>query len=421
MSDVVIRAEQLAKKYRLGTNEPLFPQMRRALKRFFRGAKAEVVQEQGTGPIFWALDDVSFEVKQGEKVGIIGRNGAGKSTLLKVLSRVVYPTRGWARVCGRVGSLLEVGTGFHHDLTAKQNIYLNGAILGMGKKEIDRKFDEILAFAEIEQFMDTPLKHYSSGMLSRLAFAVAAHLETDILLVDEVLSVGDASFQKKSLGKMNELTGGGRTVLFVSHDLSTLARLCNRVIYMERGRIIADGEPGAVITRYLNTVDGNRAVQTWDEEKAPGNEDLKLICISLQKGDGSSATVVPVEDRIQVKITYRTLKPNMQFRCSVIFFTEGVCAFPAMESQEHVRPEPGVYCSTLELPPHLLAEREYLVTLSIFASRGVKLHYVYEKDVLRFQVTDPAGGESARGDYTERLGGVLRPKLDWRMEYKQAS
>jgi len=264
MSDVVIRAEKLSKLYRIGQREK-FTTLRDVIartftapfRRWFKNNQNEIVPNpQAPVPdnYIWALKDVSFEVKQGEVVGIIGRNGAGKSTLLKILARITEPTEGYAEVRGRVGSLLEVGTGFHPELTGRENIYLSGAVLGMKKREIDRKFDEIVAFAEMEKFIDTPVKYYSSGMYVRLAFAVAAHLDPEILLVDEVLAVGDAAFQKKCLGKMGDVAKEGRTVLFVSHNMAAIENLCSRAILLDNGHIIYSGDTRSVIQTYLKTI-----------------------------------------------------------------------------------------------------------------------------------------------------------------------
>src|SRR6185503_16162252 len=241
----IIRAENLSKRYRIGggytsLRDAFAATVRAPLRRLSSGKK-------GAESIVWALKDVSFEIAPGEVVGIIGRNGAGKSTLLKILSRITKPTAGWVSLNGRVGSLLEVGTGFHSELTGRENIYLNGAILGMSKREIDSKFDEIVAFAETEQFLDTPVKHYSSGMTVRLAFAVAAHLEPEIMIIDEVLAVGDVAFQKKCLGKMDEVARAGRTVLFVSHDLNAVNSLCERALLLHEGKIAISG-PTADVT-----------------------------------------------------------------------------------------------------------------------------------------------------------------------------
>jgi lipopolysaccharide transport system ATP-binding protein len=255
MSDIAIRVENLSKRYRIGQRERYYALrdiLARALTAPFRLFSRNERQTAASNPsgYIWALKDVSFEVKEGEIVGIIGRNGAGKTTLLKILARITKPTKGYAEVRGRVGSLLEVGIGFHPELTGRENIYLSGAILGMTKQEIDRKFDEIVTFAGVEQFLDTPLKHYSTGMQMRLAFAVAAHLEPEILLVDEVLAVGDLEFQKKCLGKMEEVSRSGRTVLFVSHQMNQIRRLCERVIWLDGGQIVQEGPTAKVVAAY---------------------------------------------------------------------------------------------------------------------------------------------------------------------------
>src|ERR1700676_4597814 len=247
MSDIVIRAEGLGKRYRRGLTGP--PEtLRDALTRVIGSPLAAM--RRPTQEHFWALRDVGLEVRHGEVLGLIGRNGAGKTTLLKILSRITRPTTGWAEIHGRVRSLLEVGTGFHGELSGRENTYLSGSILGMGKREIDRKFDEIVAFAEIDKFIDTPVKHYSSGMYVRLAFAVAAHLEPEILLVDEVLAVGDISFQKKCLGKMGDVARQGRTIVFVSHNMAPITSLCSRCVLMEHGRITFDGLTASAVARY---------------------------------------------------------------------------------------------------------------------------------------------------------------------------
>ena len=283
MGDMAIRVDHVYKRYHLGEREP-YKSLRDVIARTASAPidwlrKGQRPADNGLDYI-WALDDVSFEIKQGEAVGIIGRNAAGKSTLLKILSRITKPTRGQAQICGRVGSLLEVGTGFHPELTGRENIYLNGAILGMKRQEIERKFDEIVAFAEIEKFLDTPVKRYSSGMYVRLAFAVASHLEPEILLVDEVLAVGDTEFQKKCLGKMDGVADEGRTVLFVSHNMGAVRDLCHRGILLSSGTIVADGEVNATIDTYLNLGDQSitpfvdlpeKAKNFYGEELGRGN------------------------------------------------------------------------------------------------------------------------------------------------------
>ena len=291
MSDIAIRVENLSKQYRIGGPQARYKTIReslteavqspfRRLSSVVRGQSSAVSNET-----IWALKDVSFEVKRGEVVGIIGRNGAGKTTLLKILSRITEPTEGHAEIHGRVGSLLEVGTGFHPELTGRENIYLNGAILGMKRAEIERKFDEIVAFAEIEKFMDTPVKHYSSGMYVRLAFAVAAHLEPEILLVDEVLAVGDVGFQKKCLGKMGEVALGGRTVLFVSHNMAAVRNLCQRCVLLEEGAVAALRDTAYVIAKYNEAINNRLGVPVSERLDRGGTGEA--ICVKVSFLDAS--------------------------------------------------------------------------------------------------------------------------------------
>jgi lipopolysaccharide transport system ATP-binding protein len=301
MSDIAIRTDSLSKQYCIGIRHNEYRTLRDALthalaapfrrvKSLFRGEPygATDMKEK-----IWALKDVSFEIKRGEVVGIIGRNGAGKTTLLKILSRITEPTEGQAEIHGRVGSLLEVGTGFHPELTGRENIYLNGAILGMRKAEIEQKFDEIVDFAEIEKFIDTPVKHYSSGMYVRLAFAVAAHLEPEILLVDEVLAVGDAQFQRKCLGKMDEVATAGRTVLFVSHNLAAVENLCNRVLLIEKGRVAMTGDAYTVVNQFLQQVNSSARnnLSLVDSKDRSGDGRIRLVSFHLEDIEGNKVPV----------------------------------------------------------------------------------------------------------------------------------
>lgn len=271
MNSTVIEVQGLGKQYRIGPNQVqrnLRETITDMVKAPFEQVSGARANKNGDTDRIWALRDVSFSVERGEVLGIIGRNGAGKSTLLKILSRITKPTEGYARIRGRVGSLLEVGTGFHPELTGRENVYLSGAILGMTRVEIERKFDEIVAFSEVEQFLDTPVKHYSSGMYLRLAFAVAAHLEPEILIVDEVLAVGDAEFQRKCLGKMKNVASEGRTVLFVSHNMSAVQRLCSRVLLLNQGRITAEGTPIAMVQHYLDSSMQESGPNQWIDVSA---------------------------------------------------------------------------------------------------------------------------------------------------------
>jgi lipopolysaccharide transport system ATP-binding protein len=302
MSDVVIRAERLSKLYRIGQREK-FTTLRDVISRtftapfrlWFKNNQNEIIpnhQPLTSDNYIWALKDVSFEVKKGEVVGIIGRNGAGKSTLLKILARITEPTEGYAEVRGRVGSLLEVGTGFHPELTGRENIYLSGAVLGMKKREIDRKFDEIVAFAEMEKFIDTPVKYYSSGMYVRLAFAVAAHLDPEILLVDEVLAVGDAAFQKKCLGKMGDVAKEGRTVLFVSHNMAAIENLCTRAFLLDNGRIIYSGDTRSVIQTYLQTMSQISYISLQNQSNRTGTGRIRFTYFHVEDTNGKKLQII---------------------------------------------------------------------------------------------------------------------------------
>jgi len=309
--DIVLRAEGLGKEYRIGRargNLTLGEEIGRravavksAVGRVLRGERLTV-----DSATVWALQDVSFEVARGEVLGIVGANGAGKTTLLKVLSRVTRPTVGRADIWGRVGSLLEVGTGFHPELTGRENIYLNGAILGLRKEEIDRKFDDIVGFAEVQQFLDTPVKHYSSGMYVRLAFAVAAHLEPSILIVDEVLAVGDAAFQERCLGRMSEVARSGRTVLFVSHNMAAIEALCSRAMLIERGRVSAMGSTSEIVRIYLQRATEIQTTSLRDRDDRQGDGRLRLTNVALLDEHGEPCTAIASGQQVTIAVDYET-------------------------------------------------------------------------------------------------------------------
>jgi lipopolysaccharide transport system ATP-binding protein len=366
---------------------------------------------------FWALQDVSFEVKHGEVVGIIGRNGAGKSTLLKMLSRITEPTHGRIEINGRVSSLLEVGTGFHGELTGRENTYLNGAILGMKRAEISKKFDEIVAFAGVEQFIDTPVKHYSSGMYLRLAFAVAAHLEPEILIVDEVLAVGDADFQKKCLGKMAGVADQGRTIFFVSHNMPAITRLCKRVLYMDEGRLRLDGSAHEVVKSYLHSELGTMSLREWPEfEKAPKGEIARLWAVRVRTDEGICTDKIDIRKPVGIEIEYEVLKPGFKLRSSIgVNNDEGVHVFEAIENNPDWRlrmRDPGRYRVTAWIPGNLLAEGTMIVDVGLGTVQPNILQFIVRQAVA-FHVIDSCDGDSARGDYGGPLPGVVRPLLQW--------
>jgi lipopolysaccharide transport system ATP-binding protein len=360
----------------------------------------------------WALKDVSFTVEPGEVVGVIGRNGAGKSTLLKILSRITEPTSGRAEISGRVGSLLEVGTGFHNELTGRENIYLNGSILGMSRREITRKFDEIVAFAEMERFLDTPVKRYSSGMYVRLAFAVAAHLDLEILLVDEVLAVGDLDFQKKCLQKMGTIARGGRTVLLVSHNLGVIHRLCDRAILLHRGAVRELGSAADVIQSYLFEALEHRGLWERSASSAPPPEVcLKRACIQ-GKHEGPIG-VVTCEDPFEIAIDYEVVRPTPDFEIGITLRnSQGISVVVSLDSDtaqwpDRIRPA-GRYRSTCRIPNHLLAPGTYSLT---FAAHIINQQtFDFQHDALAFEVAETGCIRSKRND---RRDGVIMPVFDW--------
>lgn len=401
-----ITAQQLSKTYTLGALRS--NSLRETLLGTFRTHKGETLR---------ALDNVSFEVSSGERLGIIGRNGAGKSTLLKVLSRITRPTSGTALIKGRVGSLLEVGTGFHSELSGRENIFLNGAILGMRRSEILSKFDEIVAFSEIEKFIDTPVKHYSSGMYMRLAFSVAAHLDPEILIVDEVLAVGDAAFQKKCLTKMRDIGESGLTVIFVSHDMSAVAKLCDRVLWLKGGRVEMDGDPSEVGAAYLHEQLRTGAVKEYDDPaKAPGDEWAKLVKVRVVDENGNTAPISDIRKKVGIEITYEVLQDDKVIIPNAHFFNEqGTCLFVSHDWSDEWRSTPkprGVYSSTVWVPGNFLAEGQIFVAAAGSTYLPIEVHFV-EWDAVCFTVADSIDGDTSRGDYAGALPGVVRPLLDW--------
>lgn len=368
---------------------------------------------------FWAIRDVSFTIDQGERVGVIGRNGAGKSTLLKVLSRITHPTEGRAVVSGRVGSLLEVGAGFHPELTGRDNIFLSGSVYGMRRSEIATKIDEIVEFSGIERFLNTPVKRYSSGMYLRLAFAVAAHLQTDILLVDEVLAVGDAEFQKKCLGQMAK-EDQGRTTLFVSHSMPAILRLCNRVILLDGGRVIADGPPPEVIRTYLDSGFGQTAQREWqDPAAAPGDHVARLKSVRVIGPGGAVSEEIDVSQPFDVEVEYDCLTEAADQRpCAGLIFNnaDGVCLFTTVDFVNrtwwNAPRHRGTVRATCRLPANLLAEGQIFVSAAICSYSPRAIHAL-EADAVAFQAVDRSSGEGVRGDFGNEWPGVVRPMLDW--------
>jgi lipopolysaccharide transport system ATP-binding protein len=431
MSDRAIRIEHLSKEYRIGARQQPYRTLRetvseammapfRRMRKLWQGEASGAAELYET---FWALDDVSFEIRRGEVVGLIGRNGAGKSTLLKILSQITEPTTGQVTLYGRVGSLLEVGTGFHGELTGRENIYLNGAILGMRRREVTKKFDEIVDFAEVEQFIDTPVKHYSSGMYLRLAFAVAAHLEPEILLVDEVLAVGDARFQRKCLQKMQDVGQEGRTVIFVSHNMPAITRLCQRALLLEAGQLQHDGPAPQVVGAYLNLGFGTSAVHEWPEPVVRSKDDIVRLCaVRVRAHDRSLTDVVDIRQPVGLEMEYEVVQEGYVLMPHFhLLNEEGTHVFSANDTDPvwRRRPRPaGRYVSTAWIPGNLLAEGMLLVDAAL-TTLDPNIQQFVERQVVAFQVVDTTEGDAARGDWVGRMKGVVRPLLQWQTCVKQ--
>jgi lipopolysaccharide transport system ATP-binding protein len=411
MSDVVIRAEHLGKRYRIGGAQAGYKTLREALLSA-AGAPARWLKGGGRPPTtFWALEDVSFEVARGEAVGIIGRNGAGKSTLLKILSRITRPTRGRVELQGRVSALLEVGTGFHGELTGRDNIFLNGAILGMRRTEITTKFDQIVDFAGIEQFLDTPVKYYSSGMYVRLAFAVAAHLEPEILVVDEVLAVGDAEFQKKCLTKMGTAASEGRTVLFVSHNMSAIQDLCSSAFWLDRGRIVQTGDAKTTVAAYLSRQAREIKQQHWtDLSSAPGNETVRVVDASIEAEVGHDPNYWTVETPLTLAFRIFNFRSDLPLYLNFhVYNQQGVCVFNTASSRGPQRR--GIVEGVCRIPGNLLNDDTYSVK---FMAHYRGTFGVIVDDALVFEIND-VGRDGV--DYYGKWIGVTRPKLDWQVRW----
>jgi lipopolysaccharide transport system ATP-binding protein len=416
--DNVILVENFGKKYRIGSIQPRYHTLRDTLAEMVlkpvRGAQSLLhrngAPRKATDEIIWALRGVSFEIKCGEVVGVIGRNGAGKSTLLKLLSRITEPSEGYAEIRGRVGSLLEVGTGFHPELTGRENIFLNGSILGMRRAEIDSKFDEIVAFAEVEQFLDTQVKHYSSGMQMKLAFAVAAHLHPEILVIDEVLAVGDAVFQKKCLGKMGEVARQGRTVLFVSHNMSALQTLCSRAIWLRSGGVVEDGEATKVVSNYLKQSAGPSSESVWnDMDTAPGNDKVRLHRVRVIPRDDYDSTNITVRTPLDFEFWYWNLVPDAQLNISFFLYNlEEVCIFNVVSESE---PRPaGLIRQVCHVPGDLLNDGSYYIRLLIVRDTSVPI--LSHPNVGSFEVHDV----ERQGAWFGKWPGAVRPWFIWESE-----
>jgi lipopolysaccharide transport system ATP-binding protein len=423
MSPYAIKVEGLSKRYRIGFEqqrrdslaEVLFEWVSKPLQNYrrLRNLTQFDPQLQDTQDILWALKDINFTIQPGEVIGVIGNNGAGKSTLLKVLSRITYPTYGKVELNGRVSSLLEVGTGFHPELTGRENVYLNGTILGMTKKEIDQKFDEIVDFSGVVKFIDTPVKFYSSGMRVRLAFSVAAHLEPEILLIDEVLSVGDAAFQRKSLGKMEEVSKLGRTVLFVSHNMGAVRSLCTRGLLMKDGQLHMDDEVDRVINAYLTGEDvSTEGKVVFSEKEISKESEFGILSVELVSSSGEVKSTFAIDEPFEIQIKYKIIEPVKNQRINLRFITTmGETVFASYEDaqiREGFIREPGIYKAVCQIPPNLLNNLTYRIRIG-FDSPGYKV-LIPSKEYLEVDIIDTSDGYR----YVDgAFDGPIRPEVEW--------
>ncbi len=422
MSDLAIRVETLGKQYTIG----LAPERYRTLRDVLVDGARSVIQprrrrkaaQAETGQ-FWALKDVSFDVRKGQVLGVIGRNGAGKSTLLKILSRVTEPSQGMAEIRGRVGSLLEVGTGFHPELTGRENVYLNGAILGMKRSEIDRKFDEIVAFSEVDKFIDTPVKRYSSGMYLRLAFAVAAHMEPEILVVDEVLAVGDAEFQRKCLGKMGDVAQEGRTVLFVSHNMSAILRLTEETIVLDKGRLVQRAPTQAAVDYYLASGYAQIGERRWEADEVSADAaPFRPRAVRVRNAQGRVVDAMRSVEPITLELEYDLDATASGLRVGIyLMTTHGEYVFtsfdtddPALYESLRTRP-PGQYVSRCQIPADFLNEGRYVIGVNASAFRVRR--FFQDEQALTFTV-DASGAPGMQ--WPEARLGPVRPRLEWQVE-----
>ena len=433
-SDIILKVEDVGKQYRLGVvgtgtiSHDLnrwWNKVRGKEDPYLKVGEANIRSEKGSSEYVWAIKNINFEVKRGEVLGIIGKNGAGKSTLLKILSRVTSPTTGEIKTKGRIASLLEVGTGFHPEMTGRENIYLNGAILGMTKAEINSKIDEIIDFSDCLRYVDTPVKRYSSGMKVRLAFAVAAHLEPDILIVDEVLAVGDAEFQNKAIGKMQDISNSeGRTVLFVSHDMNAIEKLTKRALVLVDGEVKYDCNTCDAISSYLKDYNNKVPIKKWKNiEESPGNNYAKLKSVYLKDHKGALRNRFNIIEDIFLTIEYYDF--NQKYKNTAIFHVINERGQTLFASNEFVSNdwiikhsnENTIITATCRIPGNLLAEGDFSLLIAIGNYNPEMIHLI-ERDLLSFEIYDTTTGEGVRGPYVGKWPGLMRPMLEWEIEVK---
>ena len=426
----ILKAENISKQYRLGLvgTGTLSHDLNRWWHRL-RGKEDPYLKigavnnrsDKAEEDYVWALRDINFEVKHGEVLGIIGKNGAGKSTLLKILSRVTSPTTGSIKTKGRIASLLEVGTGFHGELTGRENIFMNGAVLGMTKAEINRKLDEIIAFSGCEMYIDTPVKRYSSGMTVRLGFAVAAHLEPEILVVDEVLAVGDAEFQKKAIGKMQDLsTGEGRTVLFVSHNMDSIMRLCTRALLLKNGVILNKGRTSEIVDSYLQSEYGTTAFKEWPRDLTRhGNDKVRILDVKAHDKEYQIKDNFKITETIGITMRYEVLDKGNKIHSAFNFFNaSGINIFDSHENLTeyyHLEKEVGYYQTTVWVQENLFSEGVILIGVALVTHDPFTVHF-HERETLAFNMIDDVGNSPTRGDYVGSVPGIIRPLLKWQSD-----
>jgi lipopolysaccharide transport system ATP-binding protein len=413
----IIEIRGLGKKYKLAEAEQYL-----ALRDVISNAGKKLFSKREKKKDFWALQDINLDIQQGERVGIIGRNGAGKSTLLKILSKITPPTTGEIKLQGRVASLLEVGTGFHTELTGKENIFLNGAILGLSKKEIQNKLEEIIDFSGVEKFIDTPLKHYSSGMQLRLAFSVAAHLEPEILLIDEVLAVGDIEFQKKCIGKMEEVSEkDGRTILFVSHNLDSLRKFCPTTVLLDEGKIISSGNTEKVISLYISKHLETNAEVIWDKGISDLNKGVTLYKTWLHDENGATRSRFDTTEKVGISMDYEVIKDDAAFTHGInVFNQEQVNVFNSHDlttQNGDLRRKKGRYNVTAWIPGNLLPEGIFSISVAIFLPNPLDI-LIHQKNKLSFEMFTDFTKRSARGNYADDFPGIVRPLLNWELHKK---
>jgi lipopolysaccharide transport system ATP-binding protein len=432
MADIAIRVEGLGKVYNVAARRQPQPMLREALtnvlvspftglkraaRRLWTDSSAEGAVSDASSGHFWALRGVSFDVERAQIVAIIGSNGAGKSTLLKILSRITEPSEGRVEIHGRVASLLEVGTGFHPELTGRENVYLSGALQGMRAAEITRKLDEILAFAEVERFADTAVKRYSTGMYVRLAFSVSAHLDPEILIVDEVLAVGDVAFQRKCLAKMEDVREAGRTVLFVSHSMAAVTRLCERAILMAHGTIQKDGPAAQLASEHVLSSLRSSAQREWRElATAPGDDVVRLWSVRIKTEDGATSETIDIRRPVGLEMVFEVFKAGRVLLPRFDVFNEaGLCIFGTQNPDPVSRRQPveiGRYTSTAWIPGDLLSEGVLFVGVSVFAPAEHHYH-VHQRDAVAFHAVDRLAGDAGERAIDGQPPGVVRPVLRW--------